>query len=214
MAEVVARTAFHPSVALLLWLAGAIALQCLPLAVLAPAALLAALAVTRFERRAVPMSLRRMRWLLVALVAVMGWTLPGRALWDATWAPTREGLAAGLAHALRLLTLVWWMRALWLTRPRDALLSGLVGLAAPLSRVGVPIERAALRLWLTLYYADAMLAEPPGLSLARWRALCRDDVVKAGPDAVELRFCRWRARDLFAVLAWGAAMGGVVIAWA
>ncbi|AXK39852.1 hypothetical protein [Crenobacter cavernae] len=205
---------FHPAVAILIWLAGAIALQALPLSLLLPFAAVAVLALTRLERRAVLVSLRRMRWLLLALAAVMGWTLPGQALWDAPWAPTREGLAEGGAHALRLLILVWWMRILWLTRSRDRLLSGLAGLFSPLAALGVPVERAALRLWLTLHYADAMLASPPGFSIARWRALCLDDMAKAGPDTVELQFCRWRARDVGAVLAAGLAMGWVVKVWA
>ena len=47
-------------------------------------------------------TLRRMGWLLLSLMAVMAWTTPGDALFDAVWAPTRQGLAAGATQAARV----------------------------------------------------------------------------------------------------------------
>ena len=80
----------------------------------------------------------------------MSWSVPGQALWSADWAPTREGLQEGLAHALRLLTLLWCMKWLFARQSRQDWLLGLRSLCWPLVGLGLDVNRAALRLWLTL----------------------------------------------------------------
>jgi len=86
----------------------------------------------------------RLRWLLLALCVVHLW-LPASA---AIEMPQRLLLAAGNVVALALAALV--VDTLLLATPRDELLAGLLWLLGPLSRLGCPVERFAVRLWLTL----------------------------------------------------------------
>jgi len=203
----------HPAVPLAGWLALALCVQWLPACGLVATAGLFGVLLYRCDAASFWMTLRRLRWLLLALLGVMGWTLPGQALWDANWAPTWQGLREGALHGLRLLTLVWAIRALWLMLGRDALLAGLYVLARPLAWLGLPAERMLLRLWLTLDYADVFLLDPPRFSLAAWRRLLSDNMVKPGPDTVKLPFYPWRRRDSALVLMAAATVAGVFGVW-
>ncbi|GLS03370.1 hypothetical protein GCM10007860_05130 [Chitiniphilus shinanonensis] len=114
--------------------------------------------------------LRRMRMLLLAIVLVYGWSVPGQYLWPHPWSPTHEGLEAGATQGLRLLgvvlTLQWMLGGL----SRERLFDGMYVLAAPLAWLGLDRRRAALRLALTLAYADRLLGERPGWRSV-WQAL-------------------------------------------
>ncbi|MCW3478044.1 hypothetical protein OL229_00520 [Neisseriaceae bacterium JH1-16] len=207
------RLPLHPAVPIAGWLALALCVQWLPSSLLLAVAVLFGGLLWQRDAASFRMTLRRLRWLLLALLAVMGWTLPGQALWEANWAPTRQGLLEGALHGLRLLVLVWAIRGLWLTLTRGELLAGLFALARPLARLGLPTKRMMLRLWLTLDYADALLAAPPRFSLAAWRTLLSDNMAKPGPDTVELPFYPWRRRDSALVLVAAATVAGVFGVW-
>ncbi len=96
--------------------------------------------------------LRRLRWLLVSMLIVYGWFLPGTALWPALGAasPTLEGLREGLLRGGALLLIALAARLLMLATSRPQLLAALYWLARPLRFIGVPQERLAIRLALTL----------------------------------------------------------------
>lgn len=68
--------------------------------------------------------------------------------------PTMEGLRAGALQIWRLLALLAALALLLRTTGMDALLSGLYTLMKPLKPIGVNAERVAVRLWLTLRYAE------------------------------------------------------------
>lgn len=185
----------QPLAWLMAWLCLMLVLPALSVGALLGVAAAVGLPMLAWARPILSHSVYRMRWLLLSLLLLMGWTLPGEALWDWRWAPTREGLEEGALHALRLLLAVWTVRTIWLVAGQEAMLAALYRLLAPFGRLGVPAERFALRLWLTLYYAEAMLRHPPRVSLEGLARLLREDVAPPPPDRVELVLCKWRWPD-------------------
>jgi len=104
-------------------------------------------ALRRRGRRA----LWRLRWLLLSVAVLYLGMTPGDPLWtDApAWLPSREGLALGLERAAVLALLA--LAAVWvLEGGREGLVGALGWLTRPLARLGLPAERLALRLVLTL----------------------------------------------------------------
>lgn len=201
---------FHPATPLAGWLALAVMLPLWPWPLqLAAAALCAGLAA-RHDRAAPWLAARRMRWLLAALLAAMAWSTPGQAVWQADWAPTREGLLEGSLHALRLLALLWCMKALFASRSRHDWLLGLRTLCWPLTWLGLDINRAALRLWLTLEETERLTGE----TAPRWRDLWQ--ALSAAPAAtgdaqddgraLTLQLQTLTGRDVLAWLALAAAL--------
>lgn len=104
----------------------------------------------------------RMRWLLLAVVLVYGWTTPGWYLWAGLFAPTREGLLFGIDQVLRLLALICGLQFLLTRLDRDGIFAGLYCLLLPLRFVGVERERLAVRLALTIAFADELLEKQTG----------------------------------------------------
>ena len=207
---------FHPATPLAAWLMLAVMLPLWPWPLqLAAAAACAGLAARR-ERAAPWLAARRVRWLLAALLAAMAWSTPGQALWPADWAPTREGVQEGGLHALRLLALLWCMKALFASRSRQAWLLGLRTLCWPLTWLGLDINRAALRLWLTLEESERLTGQAP----PRWRDLWQ--ALSAAPTAASahaqgdegraltLQLQALTARDLLAWLVLALALAASV----
>lgn len=139
----------------MLWLGYALALQHgegLALAALTALALLALLwrsALPRWWR-----TVWRLRWLLLSLSLVFAWATPGEPLFAGDWSPTQEGLSAAMTHGSRLLALLAAVTLLAATTPVTQLMSGLYVLLQPLRYLGLPPERAVVRLLLTLDYVD------------------------------------------------------------
>lgn len=157
---------------------------------------------------------KRMRYLLLSLMLLMGWTVPGDALFDSLWAPSWQGLQAGALQGARLLVAVWLIRALWQYAGREAMLAALYQLCAPLARLGLPARTLALRLWLTLYHAERLLSQPFRALLQEMRILLQQGVAPDGPDQVELSLCHWRKREyLFVLMAW-LVTGFLMKVWA
>lgn len=101
--------------------------------------------------------LTRVRFLLLAILALFAWFTPGEAVlmdWPRL-SPSREGLLLALTHGGRLAAVVCWVAILVGRMPPDRLVSGLYALARPCGIFGLPAERIALRLLLVLRYAEA-----------------------------------------------------------
>lgn len=157
---------------------------------------------------------KRMRFLLLSLLLLFGWSTPGDALWPTVWSPTREGVQIGALHALRLLIAVWLVRTLWLRYGRDAMLGAFYQLCAPLARIGLPADTLALRLGLTLYHAERLASEPVAGLWRTLHALLQPGMAVAGPDTVQLHLYRWRARDYSFVAACVILTGFLMKVWA
>lgn len=96
--------------------------------------------------------LRRVRWLLLAILILYGWFMPGTPLWPAlgAFAPSREGLQEGLLRVAALGLIVIAVYLLLATTPRGRLVAGLLWFGRPLRRLGVGDARFAVRLVLAL----------------------------------------------------------------
>ena len=163
--------AIHPAVRLLLFLAAAMAAQVLaPWACIVGLILLAACAGA--ARRAWTLA-RRARFLLLSLSLIFALGTPGTALLPGIDWLTREGVALGLEHGLRLLTVLGAVAWLLASTPPAELAAGCYVLLAPLARLGWHPERAVARLLLVLRYGETPSA--PGA----WKRLLVDD---DGPD--------------------------------
>jgi energy-coupling factor transporter transmembrane protein EcfT len=151
------RPPVHPATRILLWLAYALALQhaeggdLLPLLAVACCGLLPPGAWARWRR-----TVWRLRWLLLSLCLVFAFATPGEPLWGVDMAPTYQGLLAGAVHGARLLALLAAVTWLAVRTPAADLMSGLYVLLSPLRHLGLPPERAVVRLLLTLEYVDAL----------------------------------------------------------
>ncbi len=189
----------HPLARILLWCGWAVAVERTappPLAILAVASATAFLfAASRVQLLRL---LRRTRWLLIVLFIAHAYALPGVAAWPALgWAsPSVEGLHAGALRAVRLILLLAGLALLlaYTTRPR--LIYGLYTLARPLAALGFDRRAFAVRLGLTLDYAEHA-AKP-----ARWLDALRAPIADPGtPVSYRLEAERWQSRDSAVILA-------------
>jgi len=98
--------------------------------------------------------LRRMRWFLLSIVFIYAWLTPGMPLFgeafDSSWQPSVEGLWQGGQRLLALILIVAAVHWLLLVTSREQLVAALYWLGAPLQMLGLPRERFAVRLALTL----------------------------------------------------------------
>ena len=154
----------HPASLILIWLAFALCIPWLRFADLAVILLLASIPLLRRRSAEFRKLLRRTRWLLLSLVLVYAYATPGEAVLPAlgAYSPSHEGLLSGGQQALRLLTLLATLALLLEGLQRDRILAGLYLLLKPFAHVGVNIDRIAIRVWLTLYYAEQAGAGTPG----------------------------------------------------
>ena len=141
--------------------------------------------------------LRRTRWLLLVLFVAYAWSLPGTALVPAwTWAsPSIAGLEAGTMRVIRLGMLLVGLAVLLASTERKQLIHGFYFLAKPLVWVGLDRRAFAVRLGLTLEYAESA---QPGAWRDTFDAASEDD---GQPARVILPGQNWQSRDSAVILA-------------
>jgi energy-coupling factor transporter transmembrane protein EcfT len=113
---------------------------------------------------------RRTRVLLSAMLLLYAFATDGTPLFPG-WVhayPSYEGFMAGALQAWRLLLMIAALAAVFAYLPRQKLLAGIYVLLQPLKTLGMPVERFAVRLWLTLHYTETAPASE-GLN-ARWQS--------------------------------------------
>jgi hypothetical protein len=94
--------------------------------------------------------LKRLKWLFVSILIVYLFFTPGQLLWpDVVWSPTVEGLTQGLLRVAILVLLVAAVNLLISSTEQDDFLSAILWCLWPLSFVGLPHERLAVRITLT-----------------------------------------------------------------
>lgn len=95
--------------------------------------------------------LKRLKWLFLSILIVYLFFTPGRLLIvDLYWGPTVEGLIQGLSRIFVLLLLVAAVNLLISSTEQDDLLSAILWCLRPLALFGIPHERLAVRITLTL----------------------------------------------------------------
>ncbi len=112
--------------------------------------------------------LRRTRWIMFSLLLIYAYATPGVAVWAplAQFSPTHEGLADGLIQLFRLAFALGGLAILLGLLSQAQLIGGLYALAYPLRYLGLSRERIAVRLALTLEYAESAILD----SSTNWRA--------------------------------------------
>lgn len=153
---------FHPSAQILTWCMLVAAMQALALDMLLIAASLILLCAFAVSRHKFIQLVRRTRWIMLSLLLIYAYSTPGQALSDmfGMFSPTREGLTDGVLQLTRLLAALAGLAILLDRLHRQHLITGLYTLFAPLQWLGLSRERFAVRLALTLHYAEvAMLRE-------------------------------------------------------
>jgi len=112
----------------------------------------AAIRVPEFEVRGFGRMLRRVRWLLLAILLVYGGFTPGEPLLPVLggWSPSADGMRLGALRVAALVAIVAAVHLLLATTPRGALIGGLLWFGAPARRLGLDDRRFAARLILAL----------------------------------------------------------------
>ncbi|MBI5919235.1 MAG: hypothetical protein HY849_07685 [Nitrosomonadales bacterium] len=187
----------HPAAQILSWMILTLALQLAqPLLLAALGALLLALSL-RFSAAKLQQLLRRTRWIMLSLLVIYAYSSPGQPLLEslAAYSPSREGLLDGAMQLGRLFCALAAL-ALLLTRlDRAQLISGIYTLIRPLAYLGIERQHLAVRLALTLHYAESGMLER-GAWRDRLRQMLAPPTVE--PGVIELPVFPLTLRDFFA----------------
>jgi len=199
----------HPAVQILIWMLLALLAQRVqPLALLVLTAVLFGMAL-RVCRKQLLSLLRRTRWILFSLLLIYAYTTPGAALWAplGVVSPTREGMQDGLLQLGRLVSVLSGLAILLELLPQTQLISGLYSLAYPLRWLGLSRERVAVRLALTLEYAESAMRDTASDWRSTINAAMQPTVDRI--EHIELRVQSFRAVDILLLTACVAVMIGV-----
>jgi energy-coupling factor transporter transmembrane protein EcfT len=150
---------FHPAAQILSWCLLVATLQFLTLEILLATAGFVVASALLLSSRKLMQLLRRTRWIMLSLLLVYAYTTPGKPLIEAfgMFSPVREGLSDGVLQLARLLTAIAGLATLLERLYRQELIAGLYTLFLPLRLIGISRERVAVRLALTLQYAEAAM---------------------------------------------------------
>ncbi len=148
---------FHPATQILVWGLLVTTVQRLPFLLLLWLTLLTLLISLHFSPVKLRQLLRRTRWLLLTLLLVYAYNVPGVALLPVldNFSPTHEGVQEGLTQLSRLLLALASLAFLLDKLDRTQWMSGIHSLLTPLHWLGLSRERFSIRLVLTLQYAEA-----------------------------------------------------------
>lgn len=157
----------NPALLILAWVALVIELQ-----MMKPIGLLTMLVVFLIAAMAISASrllslLRRTRWIMIPLILIYAYTIPGTPVLVqmAALSPTSEGLREGLIQLARLASVLASLSILLSCLDQQKLVGGLYTLAYPLRFIGLSRERIAVRIALTLQYAESSVQN----SFRDWR---------------------------------------------
>lgn len=150
---------FYPVAQILTWCLLVAAMQVLASGLLLMAAGLVLLCAFAVSRHKFMQLVRRTRWIMLSLLLIYAYSTPGQPLSDALgmFGSSREGLADGVLQLTRLLAALAGLAILLERLHRQQLIAGLYTLFAPLQCLGLSRERLAVRLALTLHYAEAAM---------------------------------------------------------
>ena len=152
--------------------------------------------------------LRRTSWIMLSLLFIYAYATPGAAVWPplAQYSPTYEGIHAGLLQLSRLAFALAALAIVLNVLSQQQLIGGLYALGYPMRYIGISRARAAVRLALTLQYAESAVRD----TAANWRASVEQMMaqVDAKHHSIELQNDPLTLRDgLLAIL------GGTALLW-
>ncbi len=193
----------HPATLILVWCVSVMLFTALPLfAMLAASAAMLSLAALLSMSR-LRQLLRRTRWIMFSLLLIYAYTTAGQALiptWG-LWSPTLEGLSDGVLQLSRLLAALSGLAILLHTVGRGALIAGLYQIFTPLQWLGIARDRLAVRLALTLQYAEAALLSENKSGLLGLNGLFQSaELDTAQANYIEIQSSRFDYRDVLLLL--------------
>lgn len=184
----------HPAVQIVTWCVLVACMQRLELVPLCMVAGVLLVASACLAGKKLWQLLRRTRWIMLSLLVIYAYTTPGDPLLEnlGAWSPVREGLVDGTTQLLRLLAALASLAILLDRLHRLELISGLYSLFAPLRWLVLSRERCAIRLALTLHYAEVAMLRTG----TRWQdalqGLFEPHVEGVHPISLPMRQMRWR----------------------
>jgi energy-coupling factor transport system permease protein len=200
----------HPAVQIMIWVSLALLVQRLqPFELLAFTAIVSALALRLCAAQLLRL-LRRTRWILFSLLLIYAYTTPGAALWPqfGVGSPTNEGLLDGMLQLGRLLSVLSGLAILLELLPQNQLISGLYTLAYPLGWFGWSRARIAVRLALTLEYAESAMGD----TAKDWRTAISAALQPSSAAATHIEL-RLQSFGLIDALLLGASLALLIGAW-
>jgi energy-coupling factor transporter transmembrane protein EcfT len=155
---------FHPAAQILTWCLLVAAMQVMASGMFLIAAGMVMLCAFAVSRHKFMQLARRTRWILLSLLLIYAYSTPGQPLSDVLgmFSPSREGLVDGVLQLTRLLAALAGLAILLDRLHRQQLIAGLYTLFAPLQWLGLSRERFAVRLALTLHYAEVAMLRSTG----------------------------------------------------
>ena len=185
----------HPSVLILLWMFLAVAMQSMQASgLLLVGAALLAVAYSLAAKRLLIL-LRRTRWIMLSLLLIYSYATPGVAMIASlgSFSPTQEGLADGLLQLGRLVFALAGLSVLLSMLPQRQIISGLYALSYPLRYLGFSRERMAVRLALTLQYAESGMPD----AVSSWSSHIEQGLAPAAVPhhSIELQITPFALRD-------------------
>lgn len=189
----------HPVARILLWCGWALAVEAAapPQLIILAVAVATAFLFAPVRAQSVRL-MRRTRWLMAVLLLTYAYTLPGAPLWPALdWmSPSVVGLQQGALRVGRLALMLVGLALLLASTSRPRLVYGLYALARPLTWLGLDRRAFAVRLGLTLDYAEH------GSKRARWLDALRTPLPDDTTPATYTLYAEpWQACDSAVILA-------------
>jgi len=191
---------FHPSAQIITWCILVAILQTLSLELLMIFSCLILLLSMWLSGKKLMQLLRRTRWIMFSLLIVYAYTIPGQPLLEelGMFSPGREGLNEGFLQLVRLFIALAGLAILLDRLDRDHLISGLYTLLIPLSWMGMSRERVAVRLALTLHYAETAMMNKKDNWQSGLKGLFETQVSDTHP--IELKLYRFGLGDCVLVI--------------
>ena len=140
--------------------------------------------------------LRRTRWLFLSLFVVYAFATPGEALFPWFDLPTRAGVAEGVLQLTRFFCVLVSLSILLSGLLREQLITGLFTLLYPFIFIGLSRERLAVRLALTLHYAENAMQQ----TASDWRDALQQAFTPPSSAVLELELPVQTLRRLDALL--------------
>jgi len=185
----------HPAVLIFLWICLTIAMQSLQATVLLLSGVPLLVVAYALSAARLFVLLRRTRWIMLSLLLIYAYATPGTAVWAslAQFSPTYEGLIDGLLQLCRLAFALAGLAILLSLLSQPQLIGGLYALAYPLRYLGLSRERIAVRLALTLHYAESAMLD----TATNWHAIIGQMLAPAEIESssIELHVSPFTLRD-------------------
>ena len=201
----------HPAVLILLWIFLTVAMQPMHVGALILSGSVITLAALRLSAGRLATLLRRTRWITLSLLLIYGYATPGTAVWGGggVFSPTYQGLLDGLLQLSRLVFALAGLSIVLGVLSRQQLVGGLYVLAYPLRYAGLSRERIAVRLALTLQYAETAILD----TASDWRGSIENMLlpVASGQNEIELHVAPLAFRDGLLIAAGAVIMTALLI---